>query len=414
MILATRHGNVERRSDPFANRSNLPTFYGRWGGLSVAGPVVNVDTAAGLPTVSDALRLIAESIAMVPCIVYSGDPLERERARETWQWTLLHEQANDDNSAYDFFCDVATSLETDGNAYIWKMKVDPRRVEALWVLDPQQVQVKRDERNRKVFEVVMNGRPERFTADTILHIRGWTTKPGSDTGVSTIGLHREALGRALATEEFESRFYKNGAHSGLAIQVQGRPATKDVEEMRQWFMDKHSGLSNAHKPAILYNGATVEQLGLSLEDAQFIESRRFTVEEMARMLRISAVGMLAPIENARTNDDFERFLKVDLAPRFRRIEMALKSDPDLFGTSDLFPEFLADAVLRPDIKTRYEAYRQARQGGWMTPNDIRRLENLPPADGGDDIQVTPVGGAPNAGAGAAAVPSQPSEGDNDG
>jgi len=100
--------------------------------------------------------------------------------------------------------------------------------------------------------------------------------------------------------------------------------------------------------------------------------------------------------NQSAAEDFERFLKLDLAPRLARIEQAFRADRDFFGIdTDQFPEFLADAVLRPDVKTRYEAYRLARQGGWLAPNEIRDRENLPPKEGGDEIQETPVGGAPN-------------------
>ena len=114
------------------------------------------------------------------------------------------------------------------------------------------------------------------------------------------------------------------------------------------------------------------------------------------MFRISSPSMLGSVLKGQppVADEFERFLKVDLAPRLSRIEASFRRDPDLFN-GDLFPQFLMDAVLRPDAKTRYESYRLARQGGWLTPNEIREREDLPRVEGGDDIQQTPVGGAPN-------------------
>jgi HK97 family phage portal protein len=404
MIVATRNGqSVEIRANPFANDSNLGSFYGTGVMPSVAGPLVGTESASALPAVAAAIRLIAETVAMVPLLVYDGDPLERERARDSWQWELLHDAPNEDQSSFDFFQDVATSIESRGNAFIWKLRVRSGRVEALYVLDPALVTVRRNEANRKVFRITQDGQTRDYTEDTILHIRGWTSRPGADEGVSPIALHRERLGGILAQDEFENRFYRNNAVPSVAISVPGALNEARADEMREWWEEQHSGLRNAHRPAILKNGATVEKLSITLEDAQFIEGKAFSIADVARIFRISpqilgaAVGT-ATSSPASVSEDFERFLKLDLAPRFRRIEMSLKRDRDLFGGGDLFPEFLADAVLRPDVKTRYEAYRLARQGGWLKPNEIREKENLPPADGGDEIQEVPVGGMANPGA----------------
>jgi HK97 family phage portal protein len=404
MIVATRGGrNAEVRANPFANDSNLGTFFGTNVMPSVAGPLVGTESASALPAVAAAIRLVAETVAMVPLLVYEGDPLERERARDSWQWQLLHDAPNEDQSAFDFFADVATSIESRGNAFIWKMRVLGGRVEALYVLDPALVTVTRNDANRKVFRVRQGGQTRDYTEDTILHIRGWTTRPGADEGVSPITLHRERLGGILAAEEFENRFYRNNATPSVAITVPGNLNEQRADEMREWWEEHHSGLRNAHRPAILKNGATVEKLSLTLEDAQFIEGKSFSVADIARIFRVSPQILGASIGTntsspASVSEDFERFLKLDLAPRFRRIELSLKRDRDLFGPGDLFPEFLADAVLRPDVKTRYEAYRLARQGGWLKPNEIREKENLPPAEGGDEIQEVPVGGMANPGA----------------
>lgn len=398
MIVATRNGRSAEVRALFANAADIGPFMGTGIAFSVAGPLVGLDSVMGLPAATAAVRLIAETAAMVPLLVYEGDPLERERARATWQWELLHERANPDTSAFDFICDIATSVETTGNAYIWKVKVRRGRVEALYVLDPAMVRVEYDDRRTKTFTVIQEGHQQRYTADTILHIRGWTSKPGALTGSSPIALHRERLGGAIAAEEFENRFYANNATPSGVVEIPGKPPREKIDEMREYWAEHHAGIKNANSPAFLTNDATYKQIGISLEDAQYIEGKAFTVADIARIFRLSPIMLGAAVGagTSTTGDDFERFLKLDLAPRFRRIEQAFNADDDLFGTGDLFSEFLADAVLRPDIKTRYEAYRLGRQGGWLKPNEIRSHENLPPAEGGDNIQETPVGGAPNA------------------
>lgn len=403
MLLRTRAGELELRGNPFALTDRILPWSQVSGFSTLTGLAVNTERAAGLPAVGAAIRLIAETIGMIPLIVYEGDPLERERARESWQWELLHDKPNVDQSAFDFFQDAATSIETAGDAFIFKIKVRANQVEQLIVLDPSLVRIRRDDRNRKVFDVTVDanrsggGRTQTFTTQTILHIRGWSLKPGADEGTSPIGLFRDALGSSLAMHEFEGRFYRNNARPGGVIEVPGDVSRDKLDKAREIWEESHRGPSNVNRIGVLAFGAKYRDVGLSLADAQFVQGKGFDVEQVARMFRIdpSLLGEVVEGQRPVTREVFERFLKLDLAPRLRRIEMALRNDPDLFGDGDLFPEFLVDAVLRPDVKTRYEAFRLARQGGWLKPNEIREKENLPPAEGGDEIQVTPVGGAPN-------------------
>jgi HK97 family phage portal protein len=143
---------------------------------------------------------------------------------------------------------------------------------------------------------------------------------------------------------------------------------------------------------------------MSLQDAQFIEHHNFSVEQVARIFNIPA-KMLATGSGggntagaATVSPDIGYFATMTLGPWLTRFDAALNSDVSIFpDDSGLFAEHKADALLRPDTRERYEAYRAARQGGWITPNELRRWENLPPIEGGDEIQLTPVGGAPNPG-----------------
>lgn len=402
MLLRTLHGDRDIRvetprpqSMAFETASRVPNW-SQYSGLDTwSGVTVNRDSAGALPAVGAAMRLISETIGMMPLIVYQGDQVDRKRARDTWQWDVFHDQPSPEHSAFDFCQDVATSIEGDGNAFVWKVKSNVR-VEQLLVVDPARVAVRRNDSGVKVFDIWSNGEKKTYGTDIIHHIRGWTLQPGADRGVSTIALYRHAIGSALGLAEYEGRFFRNDASPGGVIQVPGRLSDEGLKRIREWWDERHSGLENAHKPGIFTDGATWQTVGISLEDAQFIESRDFSVAEVARMFRISSPSMLGSVLKGQppVGEEFERFLKVDLSARLRRIEASFSRDPDLFQ-GDLFPEFLADAVLRPDAKTRYEAYRLARQGGWLTPNEIRERENLQRVEGGDKIQETPVGGAPN-------------------
>lgn len=400
MLLRTLHGEHNLTSSrpqnmAFEQSSRVRSWSEYAGFDSWSGVAVNRESASGLPAVGAAMRLISETGGMIPLIVYRGDPVNRQRARDSWQWDLFHDQPSPEHSSFDFCQDIFASIEGDGNAFVWKAK-DGVRVQELHVVDPARIDVRRNDSGRKVFDVWSNGEKKTYGTDVIHHIRGWTLQPGADRGVSTIALYRHALGSAMGLAEYEGRFFRNDASPGGVISVPGKLSPEGTERIREWWNERHSGLENAHKPGIFTDGASWQTVGISLEDAQFIQSRDFSVAEVARMFRISSPSMLGSVLNGQSpvGDEFERFLKVDLSPRLKRIEASFARDPDLFH-GDLFPEFLADAVLRPDAKTRYESYRLARQGGWLTPNEIRERENLPRVEGGDDIQQTPVGGAPN-------------------
>ena len=373
---------------------------------STAGPFVDVTSTLGLSTAGAALNLVATTIGEMPLKVYRGEKPAQAEARDSWQWFRLKEQPNDEQSAFDFWQDAALSVETDGNAYIWKA-IARRPVQdegdiQLFVLNPGNVLLKRDDNGRRYYEIRRNGQPERVPASQILHIRGWTITPGADLGISLIALHRETIGGALAARDFQSQFYANGATIPGFITIPTAPSQEDLDRFAAEWQQRHSGIQNAHRPGMLGNGAGWINTGISMRDAQYIETQRFSAEEVCRICRVTP-GMLGIVPQnsggqTAANDDFDRFMQADLGPRIRRIEMALKRDPDLFPLrDDLFPEFLTDAVLRPSLTVRMAAYKNAIQAGIKTPNEVRALENDPPKEGGDELQQTPVGGAPNTG-----------------
>jgi HK97 family phage portal protein len=325
-------------------------------------------------------------------------------ARDSWQWYRLHEAPNSDQSAFDFWQDASASVETFGNAYIWKA-IGRRPVQSeedieLHLVDPAAITLRRDrDTNQKFYEVRRFGRTDRVPASQILLIRGWTVTPGADLGVSPVSLHRETLGSVLAAREYQARFFANGTSLPGFIKVPGMPDQGELDRLNLEWQQRHAGLLNAHRPAFLVNGAEWQSTGLSMQDSQYIEIQKFNGEEVCRIFRINPgmVGFLTGTRPVPADDDFERFLKADMAPRLRRIEMALRADPDMFPSGgDLFPKFETGAVLKPSTQSRAAAYKDFRQAGIMTANEIRALEDLPPAEGGDVLQDTPVGGAPNA------------------
>ena len=380
--------------------------------VSLSGAAVDMSSTLGLATAGAAVKLVSETVGLAPLKIYQGEKPDVTEARDSWQWFRLKEQPNDDQSAFDFWTDAASSIETEGDAFIWKSfsRRPVRGAEEieLYLLDPGRVQVKRDENGKRYYEVWRNGQREKVPASQILHIRGWTSVPGGDRGLSTVAQYRETLGTALAGQEYASEFYANGMSIPGWVTVPGVPDQESQDRLQEITQQRHGGPGNRHKIGILSNGAGWVPSGISQKDAQFIETMSFSAEEMCRVFRVwppmLGVNMTA---SKGGDDDRDRFLTVDMAPRYRRIEMAVGRDPDLFPAgSELFPEFLTAAILKPSILARNAAYKDALQAGWQVANEVRELENYPPLEGGDTLQQTPVGGAPN--------PSQPEPVDQEG
>lgn len=396
MILATRRGNSElRMAGEWGSDHIIPAPHSSF--ISRAGVVVTETEAYGVPAVSNVIRSPAEIIASMPFFVYKDGPV-RERADTSWQWSLLHDQPAPELSSYDFWYDVALSLEAVGNAFIRKIRGRGRLL-ALEVLDPHRVTVERDkETGEKRFDVYIDaGQIVRgLTTLDVLHIRGFCPNPGAVCGVSLLHLHRDPIGAQIAMQRFEGDYFRNSAQSPVVITGAANP--DHAEGLGRAWNSAHAGAGNQWKTAAFWGQIDVKTLPVSLNDAMFADAKKLSIEDACRIWRW-------PKELLELGSDMEfsdeaawsgRFLKYYLLPRLRRIERALAADSDLFGTSALYGEFLTAALERADYTTRVRGYKDARQGGWVTANEIRALENLPPLDGGDELQITPVGGAPNA------------------
>lgn len=392
MILATRGGNAELRD---LTGISVPTYMEFMGLATSSGVPVTTNTALGLPTVGAAVRLIAETVAALELEVCSGRGADRERQTDSVAWRLLHDVPNLDQSPFDFISDVAASIETYGNAYVRKLKARRGPVLGLSLIAPQLVTVKRDEGNRKVFDIGVGGERERLTDAQLIHIRGFTPG-GGDVGLSPIAQHREALGSALALQQFQGKFFKNDATPGLYMSVPERINAEQADNMRAMWKSKHGGLDN-RDIAIIGNGATLGTLGIPLRDAQFIEGHAQSAELAARIYLGPAASLLGADNNVKTEEESLRFLNFCLLPRLRRIEAGFGSDYDLFPEdAELYAEFRIDEMLRADAATRAEVMHKQLQTGVLLVDEARAELGRPPLpDGMGQIpQIVPVGGSP--------------------
>lgn len=391
MIVRSRYnGDVELRFAGTLGSTQPPPPPGAQYGTTS----VSLEGAAAIPALMAAATLVIESIASLPLPVYRGTGGGKSKAEETWQYALLHDLPNLEQSPFDFVHDLCVGLEWAGNAFARKVKGNGRVLELI-PIDPARVSCYRDRAGTKRFDIWhAGGREAGLTSAEILHVRGRTLHPGATIGLSPIGLHRAALGVIVDQEQFVGRYFARDARPGLVLAFPGGVTREQAKEWQEHWEETYGGPENSGKVAVVGSGGKLEQIPVSLEDAQFASMRIHSVTEAARIFRVP-VELLDGTVGPPSPNVIERFLKFGLLSRLKRIEMAFRADPDLFGLGPLYPEFLLAAFERADVKTRFEAYRTARQGGWISANEIRDKENYPPVAGGDEIQLTPVGGAPN-------------------
>jgi HK97 family phage portal protein len=397
-VIRSRGGSVQvQQRDIFDGVDAIPSPAAAGGFLTPSGRRVTTDDAAGLPAVMAAIRIIAETIAAMPCVVGQADGDLRKRLPDSSQWAVLHQKPNELQTPFDFFSYILGNLNGWGNAYLLKGKDNKGVVRALYPLVPSRVTpvVKGGQITYKVAE---GKKTTVLTRQDLIHIPGWLWD-SPFIGVTPITLHRNALGGYLQGQEFGSRFFANDGKVGGLITVPGKLTKPQREEMIENWKAGHRGVANAHQTGLLSDGATYQPFNVTMADAAYVESQKFSVQDIARMFRLPAKKLgddsAQKVSNTHPEAENQEFLQYSLLHWLVRIEQSFGCDDDLFPDKTISPAFVVEALLRADIQTRFQAYLWARQGGILTANEIRAKEDEPPIEGGDVLQLTPVGGAPN-------------------
>lgn len=386
------------------------------GRRSGAGIDVSEESALTFSAVYGCVRILAESAASLPLKVYRrAGERGKATAREHWAWPLLHDTPNPDMTAVVWRELGMVHVLTWGNAYSRIEWAGDGSARAFWPIHPARVAVKRTAGGRVVYEVRPDpatdppgGHPAVVEAADMLHVPalGWNGL----VGLSPVRLAREAVGLGLAAEAFGAGFFGNGARPGGVLSVPQALDPKARAKLREAWEEAHQGVERAGRVAVLGLGATFAATTIPPEDAQFLETRRFQVAEVARIFRVPP-HMLAELERA-TFSNIEHlgleFVMHSLRPWLVRWEQEINRK--LFGTAGtagLYCEHAVDGLLRGDQASRFNAYAVGRQWGWLSADDVRELENLPPlADGAGSVYLQPLNMIP-AGAGASAPPPPP-------
>lgn len=398
MIVRTVHGGKREVYGAFDSSTPIPRP-SQWGGMATStGERVDFAAAVTIPAFLRGARLIFETAAGLPLMVYRGYGERRKPMPTAWQLDLLR-RPNPDQKPFAVWSYVYASMLRH-NAYLWKVKTGrgPRRkVVALYPLDPRLVTAKYDGASAE-FEV--RERPNGpvvhvVGTETVIHIPGILLED-PNVGVSIVQAHRDGIGIEIGRRKFEGRYLANDATPGVLLKHTGpiAPTKTQRDEVRESFDARHVG--HAGRTGMMWGGWDIDRLPLSLQDAQFIESKRWSVQDVGRMLGVPS-GFLndpdAPGSDS-PEDENTRLLQHGVGPWMNRFE-DIACDRDLFPEPDWSVQADDQGFLRANLKDRWDAYRLGRQGGWVTANEIRAREGLPPVKDGDTIQVTPVGGAAN-------------------
>lgn len=378
--------------EPFTNMAGP-----RVGWSNRAGIKVTRDRAMRLSTVWACIRLRAETIGMLPIDVVEYDNGSRIR-QDLPPWL---QRPNPEMTRFELFERTSASLDTDGNAFWWYQRDRLDRVAEVWPLPPTSVEVFRDQPRRpgdppgpKRFRVGN----EELGSDEILHIPGFSL-PGRLRGLNPIEEHAHAIGLAAAAEEFGESFFGNGSVMAGVLVADRDPGEKNVRRMQDSFARDHRGLRNAHKPGFLFGGVRWEQLTIPNDQAQFLETRKFQAEEIARIFRVPAhkVNILDHATFSNIEHQSIEWVQDGVMPYTSRIEAAVLAAGLLDVGQQL--RFNLDGLMRGDTMSRYAAYAIARQWGWLNVDDIRALEDLNPLPDGqgqtylEPLNMVPAGSA---------------------
>ena len=366
-------------------------------GGTTSGKAVTERSAMQMTAVYSCVRILSEAVAGLPLHLYKyTDSGGKAMALGHPLYRLLHDEPNPEMSSFVFRETLMTHLLLWGNAYAQIIRNGKNEIVALYPLMPNKMSVDRDETGR-LYYTYYRGSDEAIKdkdfavtlqPTDVLHIPGL----GFDglVGYSPIAMAKNAIGMAIACEEYGAKFFANGAAPGGVLEHPG--TIKDPQRVRESWQSTFGGSGNANKIAVLEEGMKYTPIGISPEQAQFLETRKFQINEIARIFRVPPhmVGDLEKSSFSNIEQQSLEFVKYTLDPWVIRWEQSIQRSllsPD--EKSRYFVKFNLEGLLRGDYQSRMNGYAIGRQNGWMSANDIRELENLDriPAEEGGDLYL---------------------------
>lgn len=378
--------SMDQKTADFIKGVDLDT-----GQQSNSGVDVDEESALKISTVYACVKVISETIASLPLNLLkeltNGDT---EKAKQHPLYSVLKDVPNSEMSSFTFREMLMTNLLLWGNAYALIKRNKSGEIVELYPLKSKNMVVERDMTTNAIKYTYTNNRgiTKTYSPKQIFHIPAFSFD--GIIGVSPITYAREAMGLALATEEFGARFFGNGARPGGVLEHPG--VLKDPEKLRESWNKVYQGTANSHKVAVLEEGMKYHEIGMSPEDSQFLQTRSFQIAEICRIFRVPPhmVGDLSRSTFSNIEHQSIDFVVHTIRPWLVRWEQAITRA--LLSEEErtiYYAKFNVDGLMRGDFVTRMNGYAIARQNGWMSANEIRALENMNkiPADQGGDLYL---------------------------
>ena len=383
-LLARLAGGAEYRSGLAFPQDWLLDALG--GPMTASGERITVDKALGVAPFNAGVRLISGAVGMSPLKVYRDVNGEKVPAREHRAWRMLHDMPNSLTPAGRFWETVTAHLLLYGDAFLLKTRSDGVLVDELWILDPNQITVEWEPQSRRKRFVLRTSSEQRvYTDEEVLHIPAWSLD--GLKGRSAVLMCRDALGAAIARDQFEGSFYKRGAVLSLVLRHPGKLGEGGLKNLRDSFSSVFGGSRKSHGTPVLEEGMELERVQTSLRDMQFVESQRLTATTIATILNIPPSYIGGSTGDSLTYGTREseaiQLVTHGIMPWTVRIEEALANDRSIFPFPSWRPQFVMEGLMRADAKARGEFYRLLYEVDAILPNEIRALEDRPPILGGD-------------------------------
>ena len=362
----------EQRATTFQDvwGKNLDSF----GAATAAGKNVTTETAMQVSTVFACIRIISDNVSTLPLELYLQTPQARERYPNVPEWAKFGSTVG----KIDFINQLAVSILTDGNAYAATFRDGQNRIIGLQVLDPETVEVKKV--GGQAVYLINGGSP--LSSNDILHVPGMMF-PASLTGISPITYARESISLSLAATEYGAKFFGGGALPGMVVEVPGELSEVGIKALKRGWNDAHAGAGNAHKLAVLTEGAQFSKVTIDPDDAQFLQTRQFQVTDITRIFGVPP-HLVGDSSNSTSwgsglAQQNTTFVQHTLRPLVERIEAGLNKLISSEGLPPgVFVKLALDGLLRGDTQQRLDGYATGLASGFYTINEVRDWEELPP------------------------------------
>lgn len=389
-------GRFFKNSAPISSPKTLDEMLELLGGIheSSAGVSVTPETAIRHSTVYSCVKIISETVAQLPCVLYereAGDDNVRVRAKNHNLYSMLRKSPNDFQTAFEFWQFMVAAKAMRGMGCAYKNMIGSKVIELIPIA-PDSIAENWNSDGSHDFDVIFaNGRSEKVDPKYIFCIKGMTLD--GRTAISPIKYMANMIGLSVAAQDHTAKFFRNGARPAGVLKAPGTLSQEAVEQLKKNWQEAHGG-TNSGKLAVLTGGMDYQSITMSPEDSQLLELMGFNRTEVCGIFGVPPwlIGAIEKTSSWGTGleEQVRGFVKFTINPDLVRIQQRI--DKDLLNPVErkrYYAEFLTEQFLKGDTKSRNEAYKAALGGtqhpGYMAVNEIRKLENLPPLPGGDDL-----------------------------